>query len=226
MVMSEPTYTFTLTETERAAFAKVLGGLVTKLLNAPVEIAGEIQCKICGSFVFSEAALTEHLRKDHSAIPPARPTDPTSGPVQIKGELRKSEEPPPARPADPTSGTDHARAILSPPAAAQSKPTATPIALRDRWARDRKGNELPNPSGCESVTVHIWKTERKLPRTGENKTPFLKVTWYASEGNGYGDANCFDEKLFPWIAAQSKEPTALLYVVKSGKYLNVVGIRA
>lgn len=34
--MTEPTYTITLTEAERTAMAKVLGGLVTKLLNAPV----------------------------------------------------------------------------------------------------------------------------------------------------------------------------------------------
>ena len=34
--MSESTYTITLTEAERTAMAKVLGGLVTKLLNAPV----------------------------------------------------------------------------------------------------------------------------------------------------------------------------------------------
>ena len=34
--MSEPTYTLTLTESERTALAKVLGSLVTKLINAPI----------------------------------------------------------------------------------------------------------------------------------------------------------------------------------------------
>jgi len=183
--MSEPTYSFTLTETERAAFAKVLGGLVTKLLNAPVQIDGAI------------AAVQAQTRLDQ--VPPARPTD-------------------------PASGTDLARAILSPPAAAQSQPTRAPIELRDRWARDRKGNEVPNPEGCEALTVRIWKTERKDLSDGR---PRLKVAWQSpSISKGFGDANCFDEKLFPWIAAQSKEPTATLYVVKNGKYLNVVGVRA
>jgi len=173
--MSESTYTFILTEPERAALAKVLGLLVSRLISAPTALAGAT-----------------------------------------------------AKPVDVASGTDHARAILSPPPAAQSTaPTASPIALRDRWARDRAGNELPNPAGCEAVTVRIWKVERKTPRTtGVNKAPFLAVTWYAPSGNGYVDANCFDEQLFPWITIQSKQPSALLYVVKNGKYLNVVGVRA
>ena len=107
--------------------------------------------------------------------------------------------------------------------AAQPAPPTPPIALRDRWARDRKGNELPNPEGCVPYHVRIWKTERKDLSDGR---PRLKVSWQTPSARDFIDANCFDEKLFPWIAAQSKEPTALLYVVKSGKYLNVVGVRA
>jgi len=126
---------------------------------------------------------------------------------------------PPARPADPTSGTDQARAILSPPAAAQSMPT---IALRDRWARDKHGVEVPRPD-AEPVTVRIWKQER---RDLADKTPRLKVSWANPSGKGFVDAACWDEKLFPWIAAQSKEPTATLYVVRAGKYLNVAGVKA
>lgn len=166
--MSEPIYSFTLTESERTAFAKVLGAFVTKLLNAPVQLEEK-----------------------------------------------------------PNGGTQQARAVLSPPstppAAAQPSIPRAPIELRDRWARDRKGNELPNPDGCEAVTARIWKVERKDLSDGRAR---LRVTWYAPSGSGYVDANCFDDKLFPWIAAQSKEPTALLYVVKNGKYLNVAGVRA
>lgn len=180
--MPEPTYSFTLTESERTAFAKVLGGLVSKLINAPVQLDS------------SQSSYTSYTSQ---SLPPARPADPT--------------------------GTDSARAILSPPAAAQPAPPTTPIELRDRWARDRKGNELPNPDGCEAVTARIWKVERKDLSDGRAR---LRVTWYAPSGSGYVDANCFDDKLFPWIAAQSKEPTALLYVVKNGKYLNVAGVRA
>jgi hypothetical protein len=136
--------------------------------------------------------------------------------------LRKSSpfsEIPPARPADPTSGTDQARAILSPPAAAQSKSTASPIALRDRWARDRKGNELPNPEGTYPADVHIWKTEQK--------EKYLRVTWTSSNGSGFSDANCFDAKLWPWlIQAKAAGQRTRLYLVVKGKYLNVVGVRA
>jgi len=159
---NEPTYSFTLTETERAAFAKVLGGLVTKLLNAPVQIEEK-----------------------------------------------------------PNGGTQQARAVLSPPstppAVAQSNPQA-PIALRDRWARDRKGNELPNPEGCITITVQIWKTAQR--------GNFLRVTWPLPNGSGYADANCFDSDLWPWLIKQTGVRDTRLYVVNKGRYMNVVGVRA
>jgi hypothetical protein len=162
--MSEPTYTITLTESERTAMAAALGTFVTKLTNCRVQIEA------------------------------------------------------------PTGGTHTARALLSPstapPAAA---PAAIPIEQRDRWARDRKGNEAPWPAGCQEREVAIWKTEQ---------TPkFLKVTWQAAgpNANGHVDANCFDEKLWPWILKMKAErATITLYIVraKEGKYLNIVGVRA
>jgi len=131
---------------------------------------------------------------------------------------------PPARPPDPTSGTDQARAILSPQAAAQSKPTASPIALRDRWARDRKGNELPNPEGSELIEVKLWKAERKDLADG---TPRMKVAWNSPTARGSGDGNCFDDKLFPWLAAGTKtNETTALWITHNGKYTNIVGVRA
>jgi hypothetical protein len=175
--MSEPTYSFTLTESERAAFAKVLGAFVTKLLNAPPQVEDS---PLKAYYVGAEMSATLPLNS-------------------------------PTRPAD------------SPPAVAQSE-AANPVALRDRWARDRNGNEAPNPKGKYALTVRIWKTERRDLGSGQ---PRLKVTFGVDpSARGFTDANCFDEKLFPWIAAQSKESTALLYVVKSGKYLNIVGVRA
>ncbi len=164
--MPEPTYTLTLTESERTAMAKVLGGLVTKLINAPI---------------FVEA---------------------------------------------PTGGTQQARAVLAPPQVSPTSPSGhVPPLLpepRDRWARDRKGNELPNPEGCVAREITIWKTEQKTGKKA-NAKPFLKVTWQ-SQDRGYVDANCFDSQLFPWlINSQGKKTT--LYLVKSGEYLNVVGVR-
>ena len=182
--MSEPTYSFTLTETERAAFAKVLGGLVTKLLNAPVQIDGAI------------AAVQAQTRLDQ--VPPARPTD-------------------------PASGTDLARAILSPPAAAQSQPTRAPIELRDRWARDRKGNTPSGPpKDAEPIIVRISQTVR-----ADTDVPRLKVSWPRQEGQGYITATCWDEKLFPAIMQREAlgQPTTL-HVREVRGYLNVVGVRA
>jgi hypothetical protein len=132
---------------------------------------------------------------------------------------------PDQRAINAASGTDHARAILAPPPAqvpaVASKPA--PIAARDRWARDRKGNELPNPDGCTSGEVNIWKVEQKPPKRANGK-PYMKVTWQSKE-RGYVDANCFDSQLFPWLIGQQGKPT-VLYLVRSGEYLNVVGVRA
>ncbi len=165
--MSEPTYTLTLTETERTAMAKVLGGLVTKLINAPV---------------FVESS--------------------TGGTAAARAVLSPSQD-------SPTPPSGHVPPVLPEP--------------RDRWARDRKGNELPNPEGCVAREVNLWKTEQK-PSKKANGKPFLKVTWQSHE-RGYVDANCFDSQLFPWlINSQGKKTT--LYLVKSGEYLNVVGVRA
>jgi hypothetical protein len=164
--MSEPTYTITITETERTALAKALGMLTTKLINAPI-------------FVESESG-----------------------------------------------GTHAARSVLSPPqqASPAAAPSPTPvIEVRDRWARDRKGGELPNPEGCVAREVHLSKTEQKQPRKTGGK-PYLKVTWESSE-RGFVDANCFDDKLWPWLINQRGKRTTL-YLVKSGEYLNVVGVRA
>ena len=165
--MPDPTYTVILTEAERTAMAKVLGALVTKLINAPV-------------FVES-----------------------------------------------PSGGTASARAVLSPPsppAAALATPqTPTPIEQRDRWAKDKHGNEVTWPTGAEVREVTIWKTEQKPPRT-EGGKPYLTVTWQAKE-RGYVDANCFDKTLFPWLIKQTGQPTTI-YLTTSGRYLNVVGVRA
>ena len=115
--MSEPTYTITLTESERTALARVLGLFVAKLTSAPV---------------FIEAS---------------------------------------------DGGTQAARAVLSPPAPAS--PSAPPSGhvpptpeLRDRWARDRKGNELPNPEDSYPLNVLIWK---KIGRASCRERVYLCV---------------------------------------------------
>lgn len=161
--MSEPTYTLILTESERTAFAKVLGGLVTKLINAPI---------------FVEA---------------------------------------------PSGGTAAARAVLSPPQTpAAVAPTAPVLEQRDRWARDRKGNELP-PREYTTVEARISTAERANLSDG---TPRMKVSWPA-QTKGFVNANCFDDRLFPFLALGSKSGAkTTLYIVQSGKYTNIAGVRA
>jgi hypothetical protein len=113
--------------------------------------------------------------------------------------------------------------VLSPPSQAPAAaPSPTPVAPRDRWARDRKGNEVPMPDGYVAREVTIWKAEEKPSKKATGK-PYLKVTWQGERG--YIDANCFDEKLFPWIISRISQKTTL-YLVKPGEYLNVVGVRA
>ena len=175
--MSEPTYTFTLTESERLLLANVFGLFARKMANTPILIVSP-----------------------RGVRPWPFPTEP-------------SEQNPPAHHASANSPSQ------APPAAAQSAPTANPIALRDRWARDRKGNEVPNPEGCYPADVHLWKTEQK--------EKYLRITWESSNGSGFADANCFDQKLWPWILqAKAAGQKTRLYLVVKGKYLNVVGIKA
>ena len=165
--MPEPTYTITITESQRTLLARALGLFVAKLTDAPIQVDA------------------------------------------------------PANPSAPLSGTEQARAILSPPAVVSSP---APIAARDRWARDRKGNEVPHPEGSETYTVRISKAERK---DLENGSPRMKITWANPGARGFTDANCFDEHLFPFLAAAkgSGAPT-IIHLVRKDKYLNLVGVCA
>ncbi|HME11880.1 MAG TPA: hypothetical protein VKF79_03390 [Candidatus Acidoferrum sp.] len=125
-----------------------------------------------------------------------------------------------------SGGTSAARAVLAPPPTpAAAAPTPPPVTEpRDRWARDKKGNELAYPEDCVMHEILIWKAELKKPYNKPDGKQFLKVTWQSQE-SGYVDARCFDTQLFPWIIGQiGKKMT--LYFVKSGEYLNIVGVRA
>lgn len=110
------------------------------------------------------------------------------------------------------------------PSPAQPEPAVAPtLNPRDRWARDRKGIESPQPKGCYSVNVHLFKAERADLSDGR---PRMLLAFDSPTGKGSVDATCWDEKLFGWLALAKTQPAALLHVVKSGKYLNVVGVRA
>ena len=90
---------------------------------------------------------------------------------------------------------------------------------RDYFARDRKGNVPPGPpEGAELQTVKIVGAQEMASKT-PGKNSFLKVVF-----NG-GQAACFDSALWPHIIKQTGLD-AILYVAKSGNYLNIVGVRA
>ena len=180
--MAEPTYTITITETERAAMARGLGMIVAKLTNAPV-------------FVES----------------------PTGGTAAARALLSPAEQ---RRMGQQKDDPEMANRV-SPPAAA---PNPAPIEPRDRWARDRKGNEVPNPEGAMQISVYLWKAD---PKPLSDGTPRMQIAWKASTARESGQGNCFDEKLFPWLAAGTKnsQPTTI-YIVHKGKYTNIVGVRA
>jgi hypothetical protein len=104
------------------------------------------------------------------------------------------------------------------PAAASTSQPGTEV--RDRWAKDRKGNEVVGPEGSWGTPVTILKTEKK--------SSYLRVSWQAPS-SGYVNANCFDRDLWAHIeTAKAAGAITTVYLLKSsdGKYLNLVGIRA
>jgi hypothetical protein len=123
---------------------------------------------------------------------------------------------------NPASGTEAARAVLSPPPAVEVRDGQARMQITDRWQRSKAGVELPFPEGHEVFEVAITKAERKDLSDGR---PRMIVGWPVPQGQGFASANCFDEKLFPWLSSRLKQKT-VLYIMRSGKYLNVVGVRA
>jgi hypothetical protein len=216
--MSEPSYTLTITEAERTALARSLGILVTKLINLPVnapptiDAGGFDRCKKCGAGFKMEPGGVRCLSCGEFYEAWRDADDPKSGTQAARAVLSPG---PRLNQPSPRSGGETA----APPAVAR---TSTPIEVRDRWARDRKGKEVPNPKGSYAVAVRIWKAERRdLP-----DFPRLKVTWQNQE-KGYTDAACWDENLFPFLAVASKNPQpTTIYLTQKDAYLNVVGVRA
>ena len=103
------------------------------------------------------------------------------------------------------------RTIPAPPVAAPPP--------RDYFQRDRKGNEQTSPPTDAALkTVRIVGTQEQKSKT-PGKAAFLKVIFQS------GQASCFDSNLFPLIIKRTGEEAALWFV-QSGKYWNIVGVRA
>jgi hypothetical protein len=123
------------------------------------------------------------------------------------------------------SGTAAATAVLSRPSVFEpQRPTPAPIEIREHWAKNKKGQETPNPEGCIEINAVITKLEDAPPRDNKTQTR-KKLTWESPTGRGFADAYCWDEDLFPHLANRMKQQTTF-YIVRSGQYANVVGVRA
>lgn len=129
------------------------------------------------------------------------------------------------------SGADAARAVLSSPSS-PAKPSAPAptiaqpagqLELRDRWARNKKGQEVPNPEGSATVTTKIFRISDAPPRNDPSK-PRKQVVFsgLASPQAAF----CWDSDLFPFLANRLGADGTILYLTKSGNYTNIVGIRA
>jgi hypothetical protein len=122
---------------------------------------------------------------------------------------------------NPASGTEAARAVLAPP-------MVDPTRATDYFQRDKKGNVLmAAPDGAELSRVKIVSAQ-KFSKAG--KAPYLKVIFAAGvtidgKTRPAGQANCFDQDLWPPIKNREGQ-VAALWIQESGNYLNVVGIRA
>ncbi len=125
--------------------------------------------------------------------------------VEMKPTVNNPQTKPPIGP-----GRTAAEAILSPPAIPA---VPSPTVPADHWIKKK-------PEAFETIEVPIVKIENKNGSNG----PFLKVTW-TNQGRGFGYGSVFDTELFPFIQSRLQQRTRL-YVVKNGRFTNIVGVRA
>jgi hypothetical protein len=103
--------------------------------------------------------------------------------------------------------------------ASVAHPSPKPTAPQDIFQLDRKGNEQSSaPEGAELRTVKFLKAVDTPGKAGGK--PYLKVVF------ANGTANCFDSRLWQGIKSTPPNAELSLWIVESGNYLNVVGVRA
>lgn len=193
--MQPTSYTLTFSEKERDALIFALGGAFRNVRDP-------------GGMFISSADYLELSRRIMHARPDA---------AAVKSQ----------------SGTDAARAVLSSPSSPATASASAPaptiaqpagqLELRDRWARNKKGQEVPNPEGSATVTTKILRISDAPPRNDPAK-PRKQVVFsgLAAPQAAY----CWDSDLFPFLANRLGADRTILYLTKSGNYSNIVGIRA
>jgi hypothetical protein len=138
--------------------------------------------------------------------------DPIRGMID---ELTKAQG---AEPGQVTVDQSEQTVRMSPLPYATARPT--PVTKLDYFQRDRKG-VAPTiaPTGAELMTVNVVAATEKPIKNGRA----LEVI-YNVAGKG-GKAKCFDASLWPYITPRQGQ-TAELWILESGNYLNIVGVRA
>jgi hypothetical protein len=132
--------------------------------------------------------------------------------LEIIGELsRTTGQDSPG--ASPTGGAAAAHAVLAPPAP------------HDYFAANKKGDvPMTPPDGAELSNVKIVSAQQLRGKE------YLTVIFQAGitldgKARPAGKANCFDKGL--WSAIKNREnQIASLWIMESGNYLNIVGVRA
>ena len=126
-------------------------------------------------------------------------------------------ETPAARSASPETSSTPTREAGPPAGAVNRQPERTPQTVES--ARMSTGKY--DREAVEQITLTPTRIERKEGANG----PYLQVMWPA-RGRGFLSASCFDEKLFAWVSGRGIKQETVFYTVHSGKYTNIVGVRA
>lgn len=109
--------------------------------------------------------------------------------------------------AQPNAGTSGGHALVN------------QLIPQDFFQLDRAGNNQTSPpEGAELRTVKFLKAVDTPGKAGGK--PYLKVVF------ANGTANCFDSRLWQGIKSTPPNAELSLWIVESGNYLNVVGVRA
>lgn len=117
----------------------------------------------------------------------------------------------------PQSGTDAARAVLAPPA-----PT-------DHFAASRKGDiPVSAPDGAELSSVKIVSAQPTHSKKAGGQDYLAVIFAAGTTADGRvrpaGKASCFDKQLWRFIQNRENQ-AASLWIMESGNYLNIVGVR-
>lgn len=117
------------------------------------------------------------------------------------------------------NGVAQGRIPSETPVAAKSPASETPRPAPTPSAMSYMSTSKYDRSLVEAITITPTIIERAKGANG----PYLLVSW-TGPGRGLLKASVWDEDLFPRVLPRLKQES-VFYVVRKGKYLNVVGVK-